>query len=349
MVKNNNTTGVQKEKILTDIFKRITYLEKIELFVLNNLVWFLSLAFFIAFSLIVPAFFSIKGIHLIFFSAANLILLVFGQAILLISGNLDLSIAQIAGLSTIITTTFYYKWLPGQLPGFLTIIIVCLIGAILGGINGFLVGKLKLSPFLVTLGTYFIYRWQRYYLLGRTIMASELPRAFLFSGHNEFFGIKVSIFVVLIFLFILYFLLNHTQLGTKIYAIGGNQSAASKLGINVSNITIIVFTISGFLAGISGMLFAGYMNAVTPDIADGYVFLAFAGAILGGISMSGGRGTIGGAAGGTLLLIIIDIGLQLLNIDPYIRLTLRGVFILIAISVEKSRTSLINKILLPNK
>jgi ribose/xylose/arabinose/galactoside ABC-type transport system permease subunit len=180
-------------------------------------------------------------------------------------------------------------------------------------------------------------------------MASELPRAFLFSGHNEFFGIKVSIFIAIGSIFILYFLLNHTQLGTKIYAIGGNQSTASKLGINVSNITIIVFTISGFLAGISGMLFAGYMNAVTPDIADGYVFLSFAGAILGGISMFGGRGTMGGAAGGALLIILIDVGLQLLNIDPYIRLTLRGVFILIAILIDKSRISLINKILLPNK
>ena len=97
------------------------------------------------------------------------------------------------------------------------------------------------------------------------------------------------------------------------------------------------------------MLFAGYMNAVTPDIADGYVFLPFAGAILGGISMFGERGTIGGAAGGALLITIINVGLQLFNINPYIRLTLRGVYILTAILIEKSRTSLINRILLPNK
>jgi len=323
------------------------FLKRIGLFALRNLVWFLFITFFFVFSVIVPAFFTLEGIHFVLYVSSCAVFLVFGQAILLISGNLDLSIAQIAGLSTILTSTLYYRWFPGQIPGFLSVIIVCLIGGLLGAFNGFLVGKLKLTSFLVTLATYFIFRWQRYYFIERTIMAKELPGIFLFSGQYEILGIKMSIFIMIVFIFLLFFLLNHIRFGKKIYAVGGGPSAATRLGINVGNTIIIAFTLSGVLAGISGMLYAGYTNAVSPDIVDGYVFLSFAGAIIGGVSMSGGRGTIGGATGGTLLIIMIDVGLMLLDMNPYIRLTLRGIFILIAILIDKSRVSLINKILLP--
>ena len=321
--------------------------EKISLALLGNLVWILFIAFFFVFSAIVPSFFTTDGILFIFTVASCLSFLVFGQAILLISGNLDLSIAQIAGLSTIITSSFYYKWFPGILPGWLSVPIIGIISAVLGGFNGFLVGKLKLSPFLATLATYFIYRWQRFYLIGRTVMESELPKALLFVGEYKVFKINISIFLMFFFTFVLYFILNHIKFGSKIYAVGGNQSVSTRLGINTGNTIMIVFILAGILSGISGMLYAGYTKAVSPDIVDGYVFLSFAGAIIGGISMSGGRGTIGGAIGGTLLIVMIDIGLMLLNMDPYIRLTLRGVFILIAIMIEKSRVTLINRILLP--
>ena len=328
-------------------FNKKIYLEKIGLFSFRNLVWILFLAAFFVFSLIVPSFFTLEGIHFIFYISSCAVFLVLGQAILLMSGNLDLSIAQIAGLSTILTSTIFYKWFPGRLPGWTSIVIICAIGGILGCINGFFVGKLKLSSFLVTLATYFIYRWQRYYFIERVIMGSELPDAFLFAGKSSILGIKVSIFIMIIFGIIIYFILNHIKFGNKIYAVGGNPSAAKRLGINVGNTLIITFAFSGVLAGISGMLYAGYINAVSPDIVDGYVFMSFAGAIIGGVSMSGGRGTISGAIGGTLLIMTIDIGLMLLDMNPYIRLTFRGIIILIAILIDKTRMSIIDKILLP--
>lgn len=325
---------------------RTINLIKIELFSLRHLVWILSVGLFFIFSLIAPSLFSSGGIHFILYVSSCAVFLVLAQAILLISGNLDLSIAQIAGLSTILTSLIFFKWVPG-LPGWLSIVIICAIGGTLGCVNGLFVGKLKLNPFLVTLATYFIYRWQRYYFINRVIMGSELPNAFLFAGKSKIFGIKISIFIMIGLSILLYFILSHTKLGNRIYAVGGNPSTAKRLGINVGNTVILIFALAGVLAGISGMLYAGYTNAVSPDIVDGYVFMSFAGAIIGGLSLSGGRGTISGATGGTLLIMIIDTGLMMLAINPYIRLTFRGVIILIAILIDRTRTSLIDRILLP--
>jgi ribose/xylose/arabinose/galactoside ABC-type transport system permease subunit len=318
--------------------------EKIKLGLVEHLIWLIILGVFIVFSLTIPHFFTIRNILFILYAASPLGFLVFGEAIALLSGNMDLSLSENAGLTAMLVGVILVDWAP-WLPGWVGIILMVLVGALLGAVNGFFVGKMKINPFLITLSTFIMFNWSTYYLRRGAIV--KVPAALLVLGGGKTGGIFNSIFVFVGMVFILYILLEHTRFGSHIKAIGGNSEASGMLGISVENTNFWIFTISGALAGISGLLYVGYLKCIPSTIADGAIFLAFAGAIMGGVSLQGGRGSIIGALGGVILMGIIDAGCTMTAMEPALRGVLNGFILLIAILINRTRGSLRDRILMP--
>jgi ribose/xylose/arabinose/galactoside ABC-type transport system permease subunit len=318
--------------------------EKIKLGLVEHLIWLIILGVFMVFSLTIPHFFTIRNLLFILYAASPLGFLVFGEAIALLSGNMDLSLSENAGLTAMLVGVILVDWAP-WLPGWVGIILMVLVGALLGAVNGFFVGKMKINPFLITLSTFIMFNWSTYYLRRGVIV--KVPAALLVLGGGKTGGIFNSIFVLVGMVFILYILLEHTRFGSHIKAIGGNSEASGMLGISVENTNFWIFTISGALAGISGLLYVGYLKCIPSTIADGAIFLAFAGAIMGGVSLQGGRGSIIGALGGLILMGIIDAGCTMTAMEPALRGVLNGFILLIAILINRTRESLRDRILMP--
>jgi len=318
--------------------------EKIKLGLVEHLIWLIILGVFIVFSLTIPHFFTIRNLLFILYAASPLGFLVFGEAIALLSGNMDLSLSENAGLTAMLVGVILVDWAP-WLPGWVGIILMVLVGALLGAVNGFFVGKMKINPFLITLSTFIMFNWSTYYLRRGVIV--KVPDALLVLGGGKTGGIFNSIFVIVGMVFILYILLEHTRFGSHIKAIGGNSEASGMLGISVENTNFWIFTISGAMAGISGLLYVGYLKCIPSTIADGAIFLAFAGAIMGGVSLQGGRGSIIGALGGLILMGIIDAGCTMTAMEPALRGVLNGFILLIAILINRTRESLRDRILMP--
>ena len=318
--------------------------EKIKLGLVEHLIWLIVLGVFIVFSLIIPNFFTIRNILFLLYAVSPLGFLVFGEAIALLSGNMDLSLSENAGLTAVLVGVILVDWAP-WLPGWVGIILMVLVGALLGAVNGFFVGKMKINPFLITLSTFLMFNWSTYCLRRGAII--KFPAALLVLGGGKTGGVFNSIFVFVGMAFILYILLEHTRFGSHILAVGGNSEASGMLGISVENTKFWIFTISGALAGICGLLYVGYLKCIPSTIAEGAIFLAFAGAIMGGVSLQGGRGSISGALGGVILMGIIDAGCTMTAIEPALRGVLNGFILLIAILINRTRESLRDRILMP--
>lgn len=319
--------------------------EKLKLFFIDNMIWVLVVGLFVFFSMITPkAFLTFQNIHFILYVASMIGFLVFAEAICLISGNFDLSIGQIAGFSAVAAAVMINK---AGIPGYLGIILIVAIGACCGAFNGFLVGKIRLNPFLVTLGSYIIFDYLTLVTSRGSIL--NLPVVYLALGGSRVFGIYIAIFILLGGGFILSAILSKTRWGSNIYSIGGNIEAARRCGINTGNVILSVFTLAGILSAISGLLYTGYIGIAISTLADGTMFMAFAGAVIGGVSLSGGRGSILNTLGGTLLLGIIEAGLTMMAISPPWQGVFTGVLIIVAILINQTRQILRDKILAPEK
>ncbi len=330
----------------TDVSQRLKFSKRAQLLIVENLIWVIILFIFCVFSAIIPNFLSISNIHFMLYVASPLGMLVFAEALALISGNMDLSISQNTGLSSMLVGVIMVQWLP-FLPGWVGIILLILVGAVLGSVNGFFVGKLNINPFLITLSTYLIYDWMTYYLRRGAIV--NVSNAMIFPGGSTVLGIHAAIFFLFSVCIILLFVLQQTRFGGYIRAMGGNAEAARMLGISLSWMNFWVFTITGALAGISGLLYIGYLESIPSTIANGDdIFLAFAGAIIGGVSLRGGEGSVFGALGGVLLLGVIDAGTTQMAMDPALRGVLNGLILLGAILINKYRVRLRDKILMPD-
>lgn len=318
--------------------------QKIKLALVEHMIWVIIIGVSIIFSLTIPNFFTVNNFLFILYAVSALGFLVLGEAIALLGGNMDLSLSENAGLTAMLVGVILVDWAP-WLPGWVGIILMVLVGALLGSINGFFVGKMKINPFLITLSTFLMFNWSTYYLRRGAII--KVPDALLVLGGGKTGGMFNSIFVLVGMVIILYIILDHTRFGSHIRAIGGNSAASGMLGISVENTNFWIFTISGALAGISGLLYVGYLKCIPSTIADGAIFLAFAGAIIGGVSLKGGRGSIIGAFGGVILMGIIDAGCTMTAMDPALRGVLNGFILLVAILINRTRGNLRDRILMP--
>jgi simple sugar transport system permease protein len=211
---------------------------------------------------------------------------------------------------------------------------VFVIGALIGAFNGFLVVYLKFNAFIATLATLILLRGVALGLTeGETL--SGLPPLLTNLGQQAIAGVPASFVVALVVLVVLSLFMTRHRAGRMLYAIGGNAQAARVAGVRVERVTFLVFMAAGVLAALAGLLQAGRIASIPSALGDGLIFNAFAAAVLGGVSLNGGRGTMAGACGGALLLILIQNVLILGQVPGYWIDATTGVIILIALLIAR--------------
>lgn len=256
-----------------------------------------------------------------------------GECLVIITAGIDLSIGSVFGLAGIITTVALTKWGLGI---FASILIGLATGAIVGFFNGLLITKVHLPPFIATLGTMSIARGICF-VVTRGYPIIGLPEEFLVIGQGYLGIIPIPVILMLAMVIVFSILLNRTVFGRRIYALGGNEEATRISGVNVQRIKLIVYTLAGVLAGFAGIITASRLGVGQPVGGDGYEMDAVAAVIIGGASLSGGRGTMSGVLIGAAIMGVLNNALVLLNVSAYWQDIVIGCVIIVAVTADQLR------------
>lgn len=259
-------------------------------------------------------------------------LLSIGSAFVILGGGIDLSVASILALSSVMSMDLQRIGLPFAL------VAALLVGALLGFINGIIISKAKLEPFIVTFATMMIYRAFAYiYSKGQPISPGTIGNVsskFYFIGQGTVLRIPFPLIIFLVIAIISVFVDRWTLFGHYVHAIGGNEESTRLAGIKTDAYKIITYTISGFLASFSGIIITARLGIGDPHIALGYELIVITAVIIGGCALFSGRGGIAGALCGILLLAFIYNIFNLLNINPFLQISTRGAIIIIAVFIS---------------
>jgi len=318
--------------------------DDVVLTLLDNMIWPILLIVVLGVLVFVPQTFrNLRGIQLLLWAAVPLGLLVLAESLCLLSGNFDLSIGSIAGFSAMFTGmllgTCPSCWgvIDSPLLGFLIILAV---GGLIGLVNGVMIAKVGLNPFLQTLAFLIIFEGAKTAL--QTQPVTGLPAGYIDPGATPNFAIGVLLVAFLVFGFVM----RYTTFGQAVYAVGSDETSAREVGIDTERLLIVVYTISGLLAAIAGLMLTGFTGVVPPLIGEGLVFQAFAGAVIGGISLFGGRGKITGALGGVVLIEVIQSALDNSGAIGATQIQMiNGIVLLVAILLYSTQTRLRARIL----
>ncbi|MBT6813379.1 MAG: ribose ABC transporter permease [Anaerolineae bacterium] len=254
-----------------------------------------------------------------------------GMTLIILTRGIDLSVGSILALSAVITADMLQK----GMPVYLAIPFGLLVGAGLGLISGWLVTKMKVPPFIATLGVMTFGRGLALtYTQGKSI--TGLPEAFRFSGVGYLGSIPMPIVIALVVFLVAYIALTRTKFGEYIYAIGNNEIAAKLSGISVKKYVASTYVITGALSALAGQILIARLNSAQPVAGIGFEFDAIAAVVVGGTSFEGGEGTITGTLLGVLIIAVINNGLNLLDVPSFYQAVVKGIVIALALLVHKA-------------
>ncbi|MBD8891157.1 ABC transporter permease [Roseibium litorale] len=280
-----------------------------------------------------PAFVEPGNLANVFNDTAPLIILALGQMAVILTRCIDLSVAAnlaLTGMAAAMINTA----MP-DLPIPLILLVAVSLGAAMGLVNGLLVWRLSIPPIVVTLGTMTIYRGIIFLISdGRWINAHQMSDSFKAFPRQVLLGLPVLSWIAILAVIAIFILITRTPLGRAFYAVGGNPNAAQYAGINSGFTQCAAFVLSGALAGLTGYLWVARYAVAYVDIAGGFELDVVAACVIGGISIAGGAGSVGGAVLGALFLGIIKNALPVINISPFWQLAISGSAILIAVAVN---------------
>ncbi|TVQ41400.1 MAG: ABC transporter permease [Spirochaetaceae bacterium] len=308
-----------------------------QLFLIDNLIWVLVVAFFVINAVVTPRFASYRNVVNILYHSAIMSLLVLGQGLVLINGKLDLSIESTLGFAPGIAMLLSMRIAPQLVGPGMAIVITLLVGAALGWFNGICIARLKINPLLQTLASMIMIRGILLFIFPFSLF--PLHPVFRYAGAGRLPGnIPVAIPLVLLVFLLLNLVLQHTPFGRRFVATGGNPRASYVSGINVDRMTLYAYVIAGVLAAVGGLLAAGRQGSISNAMGEGMVLLSFAGALMGGASLHGGKGTPLGMLGGALLLGMFSNSLNLLGVGPSLIYASKGALIFLALLLDRSRS-----------
>lgn len=281
-------------------------------------------------SFISPQFLTVSNWTIIITQVSINALLAFGVTFVIITGGIDLSLGSIVAVAGVSAAMLAH---PDSYPVLIPVFAGLFAGLLMGAFNGLIITKSKIAPFIVTLGTMTIGRGLALILSnGRPV--SNLSDSFVFIGSGKIMGIPLLI-IILICMFILSsVILNKTILGRYIYAVGGNEQAARASGINITQVKMAVYSISGVLAGLAGILLTSRITTGQPNAGTGFELDAIAAVVIGGTSTAGGKGSITGTLVGVLLIGVINNSLDLLNVTSYYQQVVMGIIIIGAVVLD---------------
>ena len=267
-------------------------------------------------------------------SASFTIIIGFAQTLVLLLGGIDLSVASVAGLCSMI---FAMLTKVGRVTPFLSIMIALMAGVALGAINCIFICSLNLTPFIVTLATSALYKGI-IYVATKGIPLTGIPESVTIIGQGTLFGIiPYPAIIMVILAVILIYMLRYTSFGRHIYAVGGNEHAAKIVGIQINKTKMAVYALTGFISALAGILMVLRLGSSQVNIGENWAMPSITAGVLGGTSMNGGSGGIGGTIVGGLLMSVISFSISLLGISSYWDQIVTGVVVLIAVAIDAIR------------
>jgi ribose/xylose/arabinose/galactoside ABC-type transport system permease subunit len=281
------------------------------------------------FAAIAPGFLSVANAVNIALSIAIIGILAVGMTAIILTGGIDLSVGSVLALAGVASAIVAVKGAP-----ILVVVIVALgVGALTGVVNGTLIAYLRVPPFVATLAMLTVARGLAFIISeGRSI--GGMPPWFGSLGRAVIVGIPAPVLVMIAVMGAGAFVLSRMVLGRHIYALGGNAEAAWLAGIRVKRVTWLVYTLNGALAGLGGLVLASRLGAGVPNAGVQYELDVIAAVVVGGTSLSGGRGSIGSTLWGTVFIGVLTNGLNLANVDPYVQKIALGIVIVIAVIAD---------------
>ena len=275
---------------------------------------------------------------ILIFATAPLLLGI-GQSLVIISGGIDLSVGFIMGLSAVVLATIVQSF-SGEAQGValaIGILATCLVCLIRGLINGLLITKLKVPPFIGTLGMYGVARGSGFIIAdGMTVPVDNDWLYYL--GTGKILGIPIIVLIVIIVALVFHFVLSRTKFGQYTYAIGGNREAAIRSGINVDRHIIIIFLLSAFCAFLAGLVYTARFSAGAAQAGEPMLLDSIAAVFIGGASFYGGSGKIIGTVVGALVIAVIQFGLVFVDVDSFWQFLAVGLVIIVAVLIDQSKT-----------
>lgn len=278
-------------------------------------------------------------------------MLAIGEVLVIISGGIDLSVGSMLAFTGVITAWMMLKGV-GSIPSIgviPAILITLVVGTLVGIWHGTFVTKLKIPPFIITLGTYLMARglaanitrgYPQVFDSGHPFLIlgqGNLARLLGLQGGGLFGAIPISFVILLFIATMIHVILNHTPLGYRIYAVGGNIEAARLSGVNVDRVRIFCYATSGFLAALTGVILTSRLGQGTPVVGSAYELWAIAAAVIGGASLMGGEGTVLGAILGAAIMGVMQNGMVVLNLSSYIQDVILGLVLVIAVVYDTLR------------
>ena len=304
------------------------------------------------FSLFAPNFLSTANLILMSKHVALNAFLAMGMTFVIVTGGIDLSVGSIVGLCAMVAGGLILNGLDLYIGYtlyfnvFEVIAITLGVGVVIGAVNGLLITKLNVAPFIATLGTLYVAR-------GLALLSSDgatFPNlvgkeeygttGYGFLGSGRLLGLPVVIWILIVMAFVAAYVARSTPLGRHIFAVGGNERAAALSGIRVARVKLAVYMFSGFCAAIVGLVVSSELMASHPATGESFELNAIAAAVLGGTSMSGGRGTIGGTIVGAFVIGILSDGLVMMGVSSFWQMVIKGLVIIIAVVVDQAQRRL---------
>lgn len=282
-------------------------------------------------------FFTLNNIFNILQQTSVNAIIAVGMTLVILTSGIDLSVGSVFALTGAVAASIIGQ----EMNPFIAIVVALALGAFIGFGSGVIIAKGKLQAFIATLVMMLIIRGAtQVYTQGSPIGLGMSDYAFMFEwiGFGRLLGIPMPVIIMAVVFMIAGYILKFTKLGRHIYAVGGNESATRLSGINVDRVKIIVYMISGLLCAIAAMIEVSRLSSAQPTAGMGYEMDAIAAVVLGGTSMAGGRGKIVGTLIGALILGFLNNGMNLLGVDAYYQMIVKGAVILLAVLIDNKTT-----------
>jgi ribose/xylose/arabinose/galactoside ABC-type transport system permease subunit len=292
----------------------------------------------VVWALLSPYFLTLQNVMNVLLFASILAIRASGLTVSMILGGMDISQNAVGAVTALLAVLFSIS----GAPWWQVLIMVVALGLLMGVINATLVTVFKIAAIITTLGTMQIFRGAAWLIKDATVMVADPVLVSL--GRGRMFGIVPYVtMIALVVVVIVWYLLNFTSFGRKVYMVGGNERASYLSGINANRVKFIAFVISGLTAGIAGFLVACQVGAALPQSGAGTEMSTISAVILGGISLSGGKGKMSGTILGILILQTINNGLTLLSVNAYFQMVVSGGVLLIAVMIDVVRSGALKK------
>jgi erythritol transport system permease protein len=302
----------------------------------------------VVFSSLSPAFLTQGNLVMLAKHVALNAILALGVTFVVLSGGIDLSVGSIAGLAGMTAGWLLHDGLVLRPLGVVVylsapsvIVIGLLVGLAVGAVNGLLVVRARVAPFIATLGTLYVARGAALLVSGGATFPNLVGRAdlgntgFTLLGTGTFLRLPAPIWIMAVMGVVFAFVASRTPFGRRVYAVGDNERAAALVGIRVARVKLAVYMMSGFCAALTGLIIASQLQAAHPATGATFELSAIAAVVLGGTSLSGGRGSVGGTLVGAFVIGVLNDGLVLLGVSEFWQIVIKGIVIVAAVVVDQ--------------